>query len=435
MTLRFKVSWYLILLHVALASCAFLLFREKPLWFVLAELLLILSVLVGFRLVKAFFLPVEMIQTGTELIREREFGSHFREVGETEMDRLVGIYNQMVDQLREERLKLEEQNLFLEKVLEASPTGVVTLDPDQQIYQLNPAAQTVLGSAESLEGSPLSELPAPFDAELPRLTDGGSTILQIHGGRRLRVRRASFYDRGTQRGFLLLEELTEELQASERAAYGKLIRMMSHEVNNSVGVVRSLLESCGHYDQHLPERERAEFGQAMEVAVDRLLHLSSFMNGLARVVRIPAPESRPCDLTQLLSDIALLMGPELGRRKIQLDWSPPAEALLIECDKNQIEQVIVNIFQNAMEAIGSDGQIRLELGQRDGAAELSLIDSGPGLTADAASKLFTPFFSTKRDGQGVGLTLTREILSQHRFNFSLTNEPTGGARFRIRFSA
>jgi signal transduction histidine kinase len=278
-------------------------------------------------------------------------------------------------------------------------------------------------------------LSPPYDSELPRVTDGGSTILQIQGGRRLRVRRASFYDRGTQRGFLLLEELTEELQASERGAYDKLIRMMSHEVNNSVGVVRSLLDSCRHYEQQLKDQDRAEFGQAMEVAVDRLLHLSSFMNGLARVVRIPAPDSRPCGLTPLMNDIAVLMGPELERRQIQLTWEPPTNEMLVHCDKNQIEQVVVNILQNAMEAIGSDGTIELQLSLVDRAPELSVIDSGPGIPSETASKLFTPFFSTKRDGQGVGLTLSREILSQHGFSFSLTNEPELGARFRIRFSS
>jgi signal transduction histidine kinase len=429
MTLQLKITLYLIALHVALAVCAFTLLRELPAWFAVAELALALSLLVGYRLVRAFFLPLELIRTGTELLREREFGSHFRPVGQTEMDRLVSIYNDMADQLRQERLKHEEQNLFLKKILDASPAGVLTLDPDGAVQQLNAAAMALLGIDLDAVGHPLSRLPAPFAIELPKLSDGGSTVVQIRTGRRLRVRRASFYDRGAERGFFLIEELTEELQASERSAYGKLIRMMSHEVNNSVGVVRSLLDSCAAYETQLDNETRGDFTQAIDVAIGRLLHLNSFMNGLARVVRIPPPERRPCDLTRLLSDVVLLIRPELERREIEISWTPPPIAVTIDIDKNQIEQVIVNILQNAMEAIGTRGRLGIRLSPD----ELTVRDSGPGIAAEAAGKLFTPFYSTKKDGQGVGLMLSREILSQHGFDFSLNNAAEGGAEFRIGF--
>ena len=433
MTLRLKVTWYLIALHAAIAVCSFILLRDKPAWIVVAELSLVLSVLIGYRLVQAFFVPLELIRTGTDLIREREFSSCFREVGQPEMDRLVAIYNEMVEQLREERLKLEEQNLFLEKVLEASPTGVLTLDADNRVYQLNTAAQALIDPSDDCVGNGLDRLPAPFSSELPKLADGGSTVVQIRAGRRLRMQRASFYDRGVQRGFFLLEELTEELRASERAAYGKLIRMMSHEVNNSVGVVRSLLDSCRLYEEQLGDRAREEFSQAMDLAINRLLHLSSFMNGLARVVRIPVPEKRPCDLRQLLTDVVLLIGPEFERRKIGVTWDPPDEPVQVDGDKNQIEQVVVNILQNAMEAIGSDGTLTIRLSGDGAAPELTVRDSGPGIPADVARMLFTPFYSTKKDGQGIGLTLSREILSQHGFDFSLVNVAEGGAEFRVVF--
>lgn len=429
MTLQLKVAVYLILLHLALAACAFILLRQHAAWFAVAELSLILSTLVGYRLVRAFFLPLELIRTGTDLIREREFGSHFRPVGQPEMDRLVSIYNDMADQLREERLKHEEQNLFLEKILAASPAGVMTLDPDGSVQQFNAAAKALLGVGEDTLGRPLDCLPPPFSVELPKLRNGGSTVVRIRAGRRLRIRRASFYDRGVERGFYLIEELTEELQASERSAYGKLIRMMSHEVNNSVGVVRSLLESCESYESQLDEPTRVDFSQAMDVAIGRLLHLNSFMNGLARVVRIPAPERRSCDLVQLLSDIARLISPELERREIEIDWDPPAEPVTVLIDKNQLEQVVMNILQNAMESIGERGRVRFRLSVE----ELIIQDTGGGISREAAGMLFTPFYSTKKDGQGVGLMLSREILSLHGFDFSLNNVPEGGAEFRIGF--
>ena len=123
----------------------------------------------------------------------------------------------------------------------------------------------------------------------------------------------SFYDRGFPRALFLLEELTEELHASEKAAYDKLIRMMSHEVHNSVGAVRSLLESLQRYGKALPEDERTDYDHATEVAITRLLHLNAFMNALADVVRVPPPERRPCDLRQLLGDIVRREVPTAAR--------------------------------------------------------------------------------------------------------------------------
>ena len=146
-------------------------------------------------------------------------------------------------------------------------------------------------------------------------------------------------------------------------------------------------------------------------------------------MRIPPPERRSCDLARLLSDIVLLIGPELERREIEISWDPPAEPVTVHADKNQIEQVVVNILQNGMEAIGKRGRLSIRLT----GDELTVRDTGPGIASEAAGKLFTPFYSTKKDGQGVGLMLSREILSQHGFDFSLNNVANSGAEFRIGF--
>ncbi|MDH3626326.1 MAG: ATP-binding protein [Acidobacteriota bacterium] len=436
MTLRLKILTYLIALHLLLGVAVYFLAKSSPWWVVGAEITLVISVVVFYRLLRAFLLPLDMIRTGTELIREREFGSYFRHVRHPEMDQLIDIYNRMVDQLREERLKLEEQNLFLEKVMEASPAGVITLDLDQKIQQLNSAAERLLGDRrKEWIGAHLSQLPGVFANELLSLGDGGSTVVQLHGRRRLRIRRASFYDRGVQRIFYLLEELTDELQASEKGAYDKLIRMMSHEVNNSVGVVKSLLESCGHYRDQLRDDDRPDYDRAIEVAVNRLLNLSSFMNGLAAVVRVPPPDCHPCDVVALIQDIVSLISPEIVQRNIRLEWNPPANLPVIDLDKNQIEQVLVNVLRNALEAMGEGGTLTIGLDRERGRTVLAVRDSGPGIEADVATEIFTPFFSTKRDGQGIGLTLSREILSQHGYDFSLANHRDGGAEFRIVFSA
>ena len=423
-SLRAKIVLYLVLIHAVMAVIAYFAVREDRLLLLAVEALFAVSVALGVMLVRSFFVPLDLIRTGAELMSERDFTSSFREVGQPEMDALIRIYNQMVARLREERLKLQEQNVFLDRVLDASPAGVVTFDFDGRIAQANPSARVLLEN-ESLEGA-LAEVPV-----------GESRVLPLQGGRRVKVTRAELYDRGFPRSFFLLEELTAELRASEKAAYGKLIRMMSHEVNNTVGAVGSLLDSFRGYAGQLAPADRDDYLEALAVAIARMERLGAFMNGFADVVRLPAPDPRPTDLRRLVDEILLLLRPELDRRRVRCEWEKAESMLPLPLDRNQIEQALVNVFKNSMEAIGEDGRIALRLEQEGDRALLTVRDSGPGIPPEVEPLLFTPFFSTKRDGRGLGLTLVREILSQHGCEFGLRNAQTpegaGGAEMWIRF--
>lgn len=432
-SLRSKILAYLILLHLVLGGLAVVVLIERPALLLIFEAMFVVSAIIGYFLVRAFFVPLDLIRTGTELMREREFSTRFREVGQTEMDDLVRIYNDMAERLREERLRLEERNLFIDKAVRASPTGLVVLDHDGLIVDCNRSAERILQVPPGeLRGRAPAGMEGPLGAALAALPVDGSRILSIQG-RRVKCSRAEFYDRGSPRGFFLLEELTEELRASEKAGYSKVIRMMSHEVRNSVGAVRSLLESCGAYAGRLDRRDRSDFEQALEIASTRLQNLNQFMNSLASVVRVPPPELRPCDVLALLHDLELLLRPELENRRIRLAFRTPEPLAAVMLDKNQMEEVLVNVLRNAMEAIGADGEITIATGRAGGVPWLAVRDSGPGIDPELGSAVFTPFFTTKPDGRGVGLTLSREILTLHRFDYGLDNAPDGGAEFLIRF--
>ena len=429
------------LIHAVLAAISFLVLRENPLWLLVVEVLFVLSVVLGGLLVRAFFVPLDLIRTGAELIGERDFTSQFRKVGQPEMDSLIKIYNQMISRLREERLKLQEQHYLSGSHPHASPAGIATLDFDGRVSDLNPAAERLLQvTQDEANGKELAALDS-LGATLAGLPVGGSEVLALQGGRRLKVSRAEFFDRGFSRSFLLLEELTEELRASEKAAYGKLIRMMSHEINNSVGAVGSLLDSFRGYGGQLGAEDRDDFLQAITVAITRLENLQTFMNGFAEVVRLPPPDRRPTDVKRLVDEILLLLRPELERRRIRVDWETSEAIPPVELDRNQIEQVLVNILKNALESMGEDGVIRLRLGFEGGRngswsrgrPYLSVQDTGPGIPEDVRPLLFTPFFSTKKNSRGLGLTLVQEILSAHAFEFSLGPGEGGGAEFRVEF--
>lgn len=458
---------YLLAAHVLFAGLVVFAFWERPEWLFVAEPLLVVSLFVGLALLRRAAASQELMRTAVELLRERDFGSHLLPVGQDEADALVDLFNRMSDTLREERLRLEEQSFLLEKVLAASPLGVMTLDHDGRLALVNAAAAQLLGlhrrigaakrpqdGAQSApyedaasapgrvrsahhpeaiaEGTPLADLPSPLAAELLDLGPGESRLVPVEGRRRLKCYRGQFFDRGFPRSFFLVEEVTEELRTSEKAAYEQLVRMISHEVGNSVAAVASLLESCLAWADELPTEHRDDYRQALQVAGARMRSLNAFVNGFAEVVRLPAPDRRPVDLGALVEDVRVLLAPELERRRIACRWTRREPLGLIALDRHQMEQVVVNVFRNAIEAIGEDGEIELSLAREEGRATLRVADSGKGIAREAEARLFVPFFSTKRDGRGLGLVLIREVVGQHGFGCGLANRPQGGAEFVLR---
>ena len=413
MSLRSKILLYLVVLHLVLAAAAAFVLIEQPLMLFAVEAIFAISIAVSYQLVRALFVPLDLIATGAELIAERDFTSRFVPVGQPEMDSLIAVYNDMVDRLRDERLSAEEQHQLLDRIVEASPSGIVICDFDGNVEQMNPAASALV-TPELLN-------------EIRTLHSGESRLVNHAGPRRLKVWRAEFRDRGFAKTFFVIEEMTEELRLSEKAAYEKLIRMMSHEVNNSVGAVRSLLESSLRYAPQVSESDRDDFTNALTVASARVDALNRFMAAFADVVRIPQPHRTRVNVLDLVSRVAALLKPELDARRIELRLDLGGGT--IDADESQLEQVVINIVRNAMEAIGAGGSIDVTLHD----AVLTVADSGTGISPEAAHDLFTPFFTTKREGRGLGLTIVQEILNNHGFAYSLGNRPGGGAEFRVAF--
>ncbi|HEY2323921.1 MAG TPA: ATP-binding protein [Thermoanaerobaculia bacterium] len=413
MSLRTKILLYFVILHVVLAAAAVFVLMENELMLFAVEAIFVVSIVISYRLVRALFVPLDLIATGAELIAERDFTSRFVPVGQPEMDSLIAVYNDMIDRLRDERLAAEEQHQLLDRIIAASPSGVVVCDFEGKIEQMNPAARAVM-TPELL-------------TEIRTLHVGESRLVSHAGPRRLKVWRAEFRDRGFAKTFFVIEELTEELRLSEKAAYEKLIRMMSHEVNNSVGAVRSLLESSLRYAPQVSEEDRADFTNALTIASSRVDALNRFMAAFADVVRIPQPNRTRVNARELITRVAALLKPDLEARNIAIKLD--LEETPIDADESQLEQVVINILRNAIDAIGGEGTIDVTLHDNT----LTVADSGTGIAPEAAHDLFTPFFTTKREGRGLGLTIVQEILNNHAFPYSLGNRPAGGAEFRIGF--
>ena len=431
MTQRTRFTVYLVAVHLLLAVSGIALLWQDPLWLLVVELVFIASAATGVALARRLFSALGDATAGTQLIRDGEFTSRLRPVGQPEVDRLIDVYNQMVDSLRDERTRLQEQQHFLADVLRVSPAGILVLDFDRRVVSINPAAERLLGPPTSvLHGARLDDVEAPLARALADLPAGETTIVSTNSMRRLRCHHGTFLDRGFRRSFLLVEELTEELRHAERSAYEKLIRVMAHEVNNSVTASNSLLTSSLTFAGELSPSSRVDFEQALGIVIQRTAQLNRFMRSFADVFRLPAPVKRPERVVALLEDTVRLVGSHPEAAAVAWTWDVDDAQASVALDRGQMAQVFLNVLQNAIEADAATIAIRLR-SQNGGPPTLRIEDSGTGLAPEAQANLFTPFFSTKPHGQGIGLTLVREILSAHGFDYSLQSEPGGPTTFTI----
>ena len=373
--------------------------------------------------------PLNSIGSGMELLREQDFSSRLSPVGQYEADRIVNVFNRMMEQLKNERLRLREQNNFLDLLIKASPMGVILTTLDEDLSELNPMAQKMLGvSQEVVLGKKMNEIDSPLAAELANVPKGETATVRLNDSNIYRCTHSSFIDRGFQHPFFLIESLTDEVMKAEKKAYEKVIRMIAHEVNNTTAGITSTLDTV---EQALSTEEGMDdICDVMRVCIERCFSMSRFITRFADVVKIPEPTLTPVDLNDLAFTCKRFMEGMCADRNIKLRLEIDETLKEVKMDASLFEQVLVNIIKNAAESIEKDGEIIV---RTLSPATIEVVDNGKGISKEVEAKLFSPFFSTKPNGQGIGLIFIREVLMRHGCTFSLRTYADGLTRFRILF--
>ena len=373
--------------------------------------------------------PLNSIGSGMELLREQDFSSRLSPVGQYEADRIVNVFNRMMEQLKNERLRLREQNNFLDLLIKASPMGVILTTLDEDLSELNPMAQKMLGvRQEDVLGKKMNEIDSPLAAELANVPKGETATVRLNDSNIYRCTHSSFIDRGFQHPFFLIESLTDEVMKAEKKAYEKVIRMIAHEVNNTTAGITSTLDTV---EQALSAEEGMDdICDVMRVCIERCFSMSRFITRFADVVKIPEPTLTPVDLNDLAFTCKRFMEGMCADRNIKLRLEIDETLKEVKMDASLFEQVLVNIIKNAAESIEKDGEIIV---RTLSPATIEVVDNGKGISKEVEAKLFSPFFSTKPNGRGIGLIFIREVLMRHGCTFSLRTYADGLTRFRILF--
>lgn len=431
MSKRWTFIWLTFIFALFLVLAIYCFHKKNPVLLVTSELIIPILYGVTILIIVKTLKPITSIGRSLSLLKEGDFNITMVKTGNSDIDNIIEVYNSMIIRLREERLSVREKNQFLDLLIESSPLGIIILDLDDRILDINNTALRILGlPGENYKAKYLNDINSTLASEISKIEYEKKQLIVLADGQKYLCRKLFFMDHGFKHPFYLIEEFTEEIRMAEKEAYGKLIRMMAHEVNNTIGSVNSIMSSVQANPESFISTDRDDVIRMLGIAIQRNYQMNRFMQNFSNVVKLPMPEKEKMDLNDSILLVIESYSSEMKEKNIRLEINLDSTSPVIIADRSQMEQVFLNIIKNSKEAVGNNGHITVSTKARPVTIEFT--DNGTGLSKEVSEKIFTPFFSTKPGGQGIGLTLVQEILTNHGFSFSFRNKDEGGTRFVIR---
>jgi two-component system nitrogen regulation sensor histidine kinase NtrY len=381
-----------------------------------ATVLLMAWVVFTMALLRRTFHPLRSISSRLAALREGDYSSQARHAdAEDALGEVFLQINALGATLREERLGTLEATHLLRRVMAETDVALFTFDEENVLRLVNGGGERVLAQpGERLLGRTAASLGLQETLEHP---DTVRTFEADFSGKvgRWEARRSSFRQGGRSHQLLVLSDLSRALREEERLAWKRLIRVLSHEINNSLAPIHSIAESLreqGHREEK-PEDWGSDLEEGLSVISSRAEALTRFMASYARLARLPEPNFSPLDVGTWIQRVAALE----TRQRVEVRQGP---ALTIQADGDQLDQLLINLVDNAVEATLECGkQVVVAWGVAGPLLEVRVEDDGPGISDKA--NLFVPFFTTKPRGSGIGLVLSRQICEAHGGSLVLEN--------------
>lgn len=376
---------------------------------------LIVAALVRERVVR----PLQTLSNLLGALREGDYSIRARGADREDALGLAFLEaNVLGETLRSQRLGAMEASTLLRTVMAEIDVAVYAFDEHQRLRLVNRAGARVLGQPqERLLGRTAEQLGLlePLTGETPRAMD-----MTLPGARgRWEVRRQIFRQDGRPHSLLVLADLSKTLREEELKAWQRLVRVLSHEINNSLAPIKSLAGSLQSILDRQPRPNDADedLRRGLNVIAGRAEALVRFMSSYARLARLPTPQLASMDVDSWVRRVAALE----TRLPIRVDGGPP---VTIRADGDQLDQLLINLVRNAVDAaLQTHGGVSLAWTRRNGTVEVQVRDEGPGI--ESGANLFVPFFTTKPEGSGIGLVLSRQIAEAHGGSILLENRRDG----------
>jgi len=363
--------------------------------------------------------PLRTLANLLEAMREGDYSIRARvEDPKEPLGEVMQQVNAMAATLRDQRLGAVEATALLRKVMEEIEVAAFAFDPQQSLRLVNRAGERLLGQpAERL----LAKNAASLGLAEYLVGESEQTIQRTFAGGygRWGVRRSQFREGGVPHALLVVTDLTRPLREEELQAWQRLVRVLGHELNNSLTPIKSIAQSLENLIKTDPRPDdwTDDMARGLNVIATRSESLSRFMSAYARLAKLPPPKFGAVEVNALLRRVSNLE----TRMPVFFEECPP---LTIQGDSDQLEQVLINLVRNAVDAAQeTSGRVFIRHTRTNVTVEISVRDEGPGLSN--TNNLFVPFFTTKRGGSGIGLVLSRQIAEAHDGTLTLQNAPDG----------
>jgi nitrogen fixation/metabolism regulation signal transduction histidine kinase len=381
-----------------------------------------LALLLRSRIVR----PLQTVSNVLAALREDDFSIRAREIAADDaLGHLMSEVNTLADTLRAQRLGAQEATALLRAVMAEMDVGIFAFDAHQQLVLVNRYGERLLAQPAA---DLLNRRAETLGLQEALQSTSSLTDLRFPGGTgRFEVRRTKFWQGGAPHELLVLSDLSYPLREQERDAWRRLIRVIGHELNNSLAPIKSIAGSLESLLGRTPAPDdwRDDMQRGLAVIAARADALSRFTASYARLARLPHPARKPVDFSALMCRVAALE----SRLAVMLEKSDP---ITVHADPDQLEQLLINLVRNAADAaLETGGGVGAGWRRAGDMLEAWIDDEGPGLQNTA--NLFVPFFTTKPGGSGIGLALSRQIAEAHGGSLSVENRTDcRGARALLR---
>ena len=366
---------------------------------------------------------LQALDVGLQNFKDGEFSSSLAYSNKDELGELCALYNQTATQLRQEKHWLHQRELMLDKVLQSSPDVLLLVNVQDFIVFSNWAAREFFASKTRLEGNSLSELlddlPIAVSQAIEAKRTGLLSVMFNEGeSETWHIASGTFMLNNQQHTLFILKQMTRELSRQEVAVWKKVIRLISHELNNSLGPISSMLHSGKVISEKLNDSRLTRVFNTIE---ERITHLNQFVQGYGKFARLPAPNPEVIQWSKLLY-------------ALHDQWTfqhKMTDDITLQADPVQLEQLLINLLKNAHESGSASKHIAMHIYNASESVVIEIHDQGKGMPESVISNALIPFYSTKSTGSGLGLALCREIIDAHHGNIVLQNKDSGGLIVRI----